>query len=115
MVSSSALIEVIDLNRDLIPHPGCTFFYNIEGSRITDSFIPFKSKFIVDKSITPKHGDLVHCILNGTEFIKRLIRVHNGIFLTGKGDVKPVRLHSEMAYFISGVVTHIIIDSRDLE
>ena len=106
--------ESIDLNKELIPHPNSTFFYSTEGSGMTESFIPNKSKLIIDRSIKPKHGDIVHCILNVEPYIRRLIKVHNGAYLTANSDIKPISINSEIECTICGVVTNIIISCKDV-
>lgn len=104
----------IDLNKELVPRPNSTFFYQADGNGMTECFIPIKSKLIVDRSIKPKHGDIVHCIVNGEQYIRRLIKVHNGIYLTANSDIKPVLITADMECTICGVVTHIIISPKDV-
>ena len=55
----------IDLNDELIKHPLSTFFIECEGTSMIDAFIPPKAKLLVDRSITPKTGDIILAVLNG--------------------------------------------------
>ncbi|MEJ7672703.1 MAG: S24 family peptidase [Chitinophagaceae bacterium] len=75
--------ERIDLNKTLIKHPLSTFLIECEGTSMVNAFIPPKAKLLIDRSITPKNGDIVLAVLNGeftVKYLKKMI-LNAGLFL----------------------------------
>lgn len=67
------LEDGIDLNRLMVTNPPATFFYTVEGDSMDRAGILPGDRVIVDRSIRPKHGDIVIAVLPGEgHTIKRL-------------------------------------------
>src|SRR3982074_3118869 len=66
------LEERIDLNQVFIQHPLSTFIVECTGDSMINAFIPPKAKLIVDRSLTPKNGDIVLAVVNGEFTVKFL-------------------------------------------
>jgi|TARA_R110000796_G_scaffold9761_1_gene33145 DNA polymerase V len=63
----------LDLN-DLIEHPAATFIVKVSGSSMTGAGIFDGDLLIVDRSITPRSGQIVVAVLAGDMTVKRLRR-----------------------------------------
>lgn len=110
------IADYIDFNAYLISNPAATFAARSGGLSMFDAEIDMDDILIIDRSVTPKHRDIVMADLGNEFTIKRLHK------LLGK----PIELHSENAngnypnfipangdtWSIVGVVTFIIKDAR---
>ena len=65
--------ERIDLSRLLVRNPAATFLWRVSGSSMKDAGIYDRDILVVDRSLTPKHGDIVVAIVNGERSLKRLL------------------------------------------
>jgi DNA polymerase V len=68
--------ERIDLNKEFVPHPLSTFIIESTGYSMINAFIPPKARLIVDRSITPRNGDIVLAVING-EFTVKFLKKNN--------------------------------------
>src|SRR6218665_2573524 len=64
--------ERISLDKELIKHPLSTFIIECSGDSMINAFIPPKARLVVDRSLTPKNGDIVLAIMNGEFTVKYL-------------------------------------------
>src|SRR5688572_12420122 len=64
--------ERIDLNKCFVKHPLSTFMVECTGDSMINAFIPPKARLIVDRSLTPKNGDIVLAVVNGEFTVKFL-------------------------------------------
>ena len=108
--------DYLDFNEYLITNPSATFAARSGGYSMLDAGIGKDDIMIIDRSKTPKHGDIVMADLGNEFTIKRLYKVP---------DRKP-ELHSENAsgeypdfvptdgdtWSVVGVVTFVIKDVR---
>ena len=62
----------IDLNEELIRHPSSTFFLRVRGESMRNAGILDGDLLVVDRSLTPRPGDVVVAIVNGSFIVKRL-------------------------------------------
>ena len=70
---ASAYLEgSLDLNRHCISHPAATFYLRAEGESMTGGGIFPGDVLVVDKSLTPRHGDVVIALLDGGFTVKTL-------------------------------------------
>src|SRR5689334_25358923 len=105
--------EKIDLNQLLVKTPAATFFVKVEGDSMVDAYIPPKALLVVDRSITPRSGDIIVAVINGEFTVKRLLKTHAGVFLAPENKkFKPIRIEDDMDFMAWGVVTKIIIDPK---
>jgi DNA polymerase V len=105
----------IDLNELLIKTPSATFFVKVEGESMTGAFIPPKALLVVDRSLTASPGDIIVAVINGEFTVKRLLKVGNDVFLKPENPkYKKIKIEDEMEFQVWGVVSNIIINTRDL-
>lgn len=108
--------EAIDLNREFMPHPSSTFIVESSGTSMINAFIPPKARLIVDRSITPKNGDIVLALLNGEFTVKFLKKNNYKCWLVpANSKFKEIEITSETDMKIWGVVTNIITDAKDVK
>jgi len=110
------LEERIDLNKEFIKHPLATFIVECTGDSMINAFIPPKAKLIVDRSISPKTGDIVLAVINGEFTVKFLKKNDYNCFLVpANSKYKEIKVLPEMNMEVWGVVTSIITDTRDVK
>jgi DNA polymerase V len=108
--------ERIDLNKEFIKHPLATFIVECTGDSMINAFIPPKAKLIVDRSISPKSGDIVLAVINGEFTVKFLKKNDYNCFLVpANNKYKEIKVLPEMNMEVWGVVTSIITDTRDVK
>jgi DNA polymerase V len=76
----------IDLNEHLIRNKEATYIFRVKGDSMTGIGIYEGDELIVDRSIEPKHGNIVLAVLNDGFTVKRLYR--------RGGVVKPIAENS---------------------
>lgn len=106
----------IDLNEEFIKHPLSTFMCETEGNSMIDAFIPPKAKLIIDRSLTPKNGDIVLASINGeftVKFIKR--NQHKCWLYPANSKFSETEITEEMNLLVFGVVTTILINPNDVK
>lgn len=64
--------RTLDLNDFCIQHPSATYFVRAEGESMIESGILSGDLLIVDKALTPHHGDIVIAAVDGEFTVKRL-------------------------------------------
>lgn len=109
--------ERIDLVKHLTPHPLSTFYCYSEGDSMVDASIPPKALLIVDKSLTAKSGDIVVAHLSGGFTVKYIKFEGNKCFLIPANKRKNypiVEVTEEMEMIVWGVVTTVIIDTKNI-
>lgn len=108
--------ERIDLNKEFNPHPISTFIIESEGYSMINAFIPPKARLIVDRSITPKNGDIVLAVINGEFTVKFLKKNKYKCWLVPANlKFKEIEITDEMNMQIWGVVIHIITNVNDVK
>jgi DNA polymerase V len=106
----------IDLNEEFIKHPSSTFMIQCEGYSMINAFIPPLARLIVDRSLTPKNGDIVLAVLNGEFTVKFLKKNDFKCWLVpANSKFKEIEITPEMNMEIWGVVTSIITDTKHVK
>lgn len=106
--------ERIDLNKEFIKHPLSTFIVSCEGDSMKDAFIPPKAKLIIDRSITPKNGDIVLVVINGEFTVKYLKKNDYKCWLIpANRKYREIEITPEMDMQVWGVVIFVIINPTD--
>ncbi|GGE62948.1 MAG TPA: translesion error-prone DNA polymerase V autoproteolytic subunit [Paenalcaligenes hominis] len=96
----------VDLNTLLIRQPEATFFMRIRGTSMRDMGIDDGDYVIIDRSLTPKHGNLVVAIIDNEFTLKQLYQKHNRLqLLSANPDFAPIELKDQQQLHIWGVVT----------
>lgn len=107
--------ERISLDKELIKHPLSTFIIRSEGDSMINAFIPPKARLVVDRSLTPKNGDIVLATVNGEFTVKYLKKNDFKCWLVpGNRKYPEILVTEEMNMQVWGVVTNIITDTREL-
>lgn len=95
----------LDLNEHLIRNPLATFFVQAEGQSMEGLGIFAGDILVVDRSIEPKHGHIVMCLLDGGYTVKRLALSGRRVELhSGNADNPPIILSPETELQVWGVV-----------
>ena len=96
----------LDLNDFLIKNRDATFIFRVSGDSMTGVGIYANDTVLVDRSIDPKHGNLVVAVLN-TEFtLKRLYKRGGLVKLVPENPIYPHIVIKESDEFqVWGVVT----------
>lgn len=109
--------ERIDLVKILSPHPQSTFYVRSTGDSLLDAFIPPDSILIVDRSITPKSGDIVVVFINGGFTVKYIDFKGKDCWLIPANRAKgymPLKVTEEMGMIVWGYVTAIVIETKNI-
>lgn len=67
------LDESIDLTRLLIRNPPATFLWKVDGHSMIDAGIYHGDLLLVDRSLAPRHRDVVVATVHGERSLKRLL------------------------------------------
>ena len=90
-----------------------TFCVKVEGSSMTKAGINTGDIMIVDRSLTPKHNDIVLAVIDGDFTVKRLAVNDNSVYLVPENDsFSPIKITELMDFQVWGIITHIIHRAR---
>lgn len=107
--------ERVSLDKLYIKDPLCTFIVDCEGDSMINAFIPPKARLVVDRSVTPKNGDIVLAELSGEFTVKFFKKTALKCWLIPANPKYPdIEVTGEQILQVFGVVTAIIIDPKDV-
>lgn len=97
----------LDINEYLIRDENATFFSTVGGDSMKDIGICSGDKVVVDKSRTPKVGDVIIGVLFGELTIKFLGKAKNGrpLLIPANPAFSTIEVTEEMGFEVWGVVT----------
>ena len=96
----------IDLNKELISHPVSTFFGKVKGDSMKNAGIDDGDLIVIDKSLTPKEGDVAVCFIDGDFTLKFIKKDTNCIWLVpANPNYKSIKVTEENNFVIWGIVT----------
>jgi DNA polymerase V len=99
----------LDLNDYLIQHPAATFFVRADGESMRGAGIFPGDLLIVDRSRTPRNGDVVVAAVFGEVVVKHFHRQGGLVRLTAAHPrYQPIILHEGFDAACWGVVTHAV-------
>lgn len=99
----------LDLNEYLIRNPSATFFVRVTGDSMLDAGIYSGDILVVDRSLSPKDGNIVIAVINGELTVKRLQKIKSKLYLLPENqNYKPIEITSEMNFEVWGVVSTVI-------
>ena len=95
-----------DLNELLITHPAATFMWQARGLSMIDLGVSDGDVLVVNRALTPKHGDIVVAEVNGDFTVKQLYK-RNGMvkLISGNPTFPPMLFKDGQTMTICGVVT----------
>lgn len=97
----------LDLNQYVIKNPSSTFFIKVEGDSMVGAGIFSGDILVVDRSLEPKHNNIVIATVYEELTVKRLNLSGNRAFLVAENpDHKPIEITEGMNSSIWGVVTN---------
>ncbi len=98
--------KTLDLNELLIEHPAATFFVRVAGDSMINAGINAGDVLVVDRSVTPKHNDIVIALINGEYTLKRLYMNEDMVKLCPENEAyQPIELSGADELEVWGVVT----------
>ncbi len=98
--------ERIDLNKQLILNKEATYIFRVKGDSMTGAGIYEGDALLVDRSMDPKHNNIVIAQLNNEFTVKKLYRRGGVVKLVAENPIYPARLIKEEDDFVVwGVVT----------
>ena len=101
--------DQIDLNRELIRNPSSTFFGRVNGDSMINAGIGDGDLIVIDKSIEPKDGSIVVCVIDGEFTVKRFQKINGEIFLMPENEkYKAIKITNENDFRVWGTVTYTI-------
>ena len=103
----------IDLNAELIRNVDATFLGRVVGDSMVEEDIEEGDVLIVDKSLSPRPGDIVISSVNG-EFTVKRYELRNGCpaLIAGNPSFPPIYVGEYDDFVVWGVVTYIIKKQR---
>ena len=108
--------DSLDFNRDLIRHPEATFYGKGEGDSMIEAGICNGDIAVIDRSLEPRHGDVVVGYINREFTIKYLDLTHKEdgyIELRPANKLfKPIRINENDEFEVWGVVVWTIKNWR---
>ncbi|MEH8197051.1 MULTISPECIES: translesion error-prone DNA polymerase V autoproteolytic subunit [Aeromonas] len=110
--ASDYLEGKLDLNTHCVAHPAATFYLRAEGESMTGVGIFPGDLLVVDKSLTPRHGDVVIALLDGGFTVKTLQLTPRLRLLPANPAFAPIEPNLSDRLELFGVVTHVIGNLR---
>jgi len=99
--------ELVDINNYLIHNEIATYIFRVKGNAMTDAGIFDGDVLIVDRSIEPKHNDIVLATLNNEFIVKRLYQQAGLIKLISENPIyPPLAIKERDDFTVLGVVTN---------
>lgn len=100
----------IDLNDVLIRDKAATYILRVTGHSMIDAGISDGDEIIVDRGLTPHHGNIVVASIDGEFTVKRFETDRNGKgwLIPANPDFAPIPIPAESDFLIFGVVTSCI-------
>ncbi len=107
--------ERINLAKEMTPNPETTFYAHIEGDSMRDAGILDGDIVVVDRSLTPKNGDIIVAYIDGEYTIKEFKMDAGGQkawLIPHNPDFKPIEVSADNDFSVWGVVTYAIHKTR---
>lgn len=103
-------IEVgLDLNDYLVRNKPATFLFTVKGDSMTGASIEEGDKVIVDRAMTPKHGDIVVAVVDGDYTLKRLFKHRGRVELRAENPAyAPIEFKDGNELLVWGVVVGVV-------
>jgi DNA polymerase V len=101
--------RALDLNEFLVPHPTATFFARVKGDSMEGVGIHDGDTLVVDRSLSPRDGQIVIALVNNKFTVKRLRRTETGLLLVAENPTyHALAVTPQMGFEMWGVVTYVI-------
>jgi DNA polymerase V len=101
--------QALDLNQLLIKRPEASFFVRAAGDSMIDAGIHQGDLLVVDRSLDPRHGQIVIARLDSEFTVKRLYIQDRLIRLVAENPNYPaIEVTADMDFEVWGVVTGVV-------
>ena len=101
--------ELVDINGYLIRNEIATYIFRVKGNSMIDAGIFDGDVLLVDRSIEPKHNDIVLVALHNEFIVKRLFKRAGVVKLVSENPIyPPIVINVNDDFAIWGVVTNSI-------
>lgn len=108
--------DSLDFNHDLIRHPEATFYGKVEGDSMIDAGICDGDIAVIDRSLEPRHGDVIVGYINREFTIKYLDLTHKAEgyieLRPANKRFNPIRINDNDDFEVWGVVVWTIKNWR---
>jgi len=94
----------LSLDELLIKHPSATYLVRAEGDSMIGSGIFNQDILLVDRSLTPRHGDIVVAAIGG-ELTCKYLNLKTRQLVSANAKYPPIPIPEDMECLIEGVVT----------
>jgi DNA polymerase V len=103
----------LEISELLVKNPEATFYAKVQGNSMQDAGIDDGDILIVDKSLTPKNGDIAVCYLDGEFTVKKIeIKKQEIRLIPANNNYPPVKITEDHDFTIWGVVTFTVKKHR---
>ncbi len=100
--------QSLDLNALCVKRPAATFFVRVSGESMTGAGIYSDDVLVVDRSLTPRHGDIIIAALYGEFTVKELCLRPVPKLLAHNPACDAIELPDPEALEVFGVVTGVV-------
>ena len=101
--------ELVDINSHLIRNEIATYIFRLKGNAMIDAGIFDGDVLVVDRSIEPKHNDIVLATLNEEFIVKRLYKLAGVLKLISENPIyPPIVIKEKDDFAVWGLVTNSI-------
>ncbi|MEI7606171.1 MAG: S24 family peptidase [Rhodospirillaceae bacterium] len=104
----------LDLVRLVVRKPAATFYMRVVGASMAGAGIGDGDVVVVDRSLTPRDGDVVVAVIGDGLACKRVAKVADGWELASEGDGPTIAIDPDQGVEIWGVVTWSFREHRRL-
>ena len=94
----------IDLNEYLIKNPAATYFVRVSGDSMIGACIGDGAILVVDRSVEPKHKNIVVAAINGSYTCKRLLTKPKVCLASENSKYAPIFIKENEELEIAGIV-----------
>jgi DNA polymerase V len=99
----------LDLNDYIVEHEASTFYVRIQGHSMTGAGMLDGDVIAVDRSLEPRHGDIVLAVIDGELTVKQLHKQNGQVRLVAHNpEFKPIVILDSQELAVWGVVTGVV-------
>lgn len=103
----------LDLNDLCIRHPAATYFIRSRGESMIDAGIADGDILVVDRSLSPRNGDIIIAELEGAFTVKYYEKLSTGIrLIPANPQFEPITITQSTQAAFFGVVTWVLKSTR---
>ncbi len=109
-------VDVLDFNKDMIRHPDTTFYGRVRGDSMMDAGICDGDILVIDRSLTPRNGDVVVAYYDNRFTVKFFDNSHLDegyvLLVPANKEFSEIRISADEEFSVWGVVQYTIRNFR---